>query len=1798
MSINDTIYDWYDNWYMDPRVDPDLVVSGDRDQTKPMTARCQYWVKGMPGLCNHWDTGECKCTFSWTESEDKPLNFNDGNCDGLGRAADCTKYESNVNIEEDYICILPKLDLSGVGKQDTTAAWSKLSGVPIEEIGGYNAEEGTCVGRCDGLGMGRGEDGLGLTTENLYELPVVCRYYRPWQMGFGAIEPRGIPDQAKTKIGGRWVPDPTAKTKDIYDGSEDDPRSTMFKRLPFGFKIYNARALFQKCAHWDSDLGSNFILDDTGDAGYELILLEEDLCTCTDSSATPYHTIDESIDPNLSWIISEVWSEAGTVVCNGAKPECPCYTGKWVYCTDEFMRAGMRITVDQIMELRFWTAKWSNKDEYIEFYEKKPGPTDAAGISDPTTHLLYTFAHWDQLDPSDPNASVMKGHEYDLCVPAPLHKRYFDPDVYVKKEGYEYPPLKQTTPGLMTTTGPRFPTLVRDFETEYIIPLDIYYPYSQKDPWGDIECDQPSEEFVGIKKNYSMDGDSIIIVGATVREKTVYAININNVKEYFLNVDNYLTNYKSVYSMSAIDQTKFSERISDIIDTLEKERSEEVYSNQSNSEGFFTLGPVNLNYTEYNDLLILVRYPSDNVVYDIPDSWEFRLKKVWCQFHGGLVAQTSFTHEHGGGTYDIGQPEFFPSKATATAKCTPINSPNAHGCYGHVGWVKNGFSYKFVNPLAEYDYYAYVIAEKTLEGQITEKWIQVGSTGKVWAEIEDDELDYKLNYVLPWEIIEAKMLRIYGDDEEPAETEVEMEVVYPNTGVEQNTMPPNAFMLEPKDGRIRGFFNNDWVLTITYKYTFMDDSMPDEDDSNINITFPNFYESFGDGVYFVDDPPAELSWYGGDTYSMSTGIRRGTMAAVTGFFDEDNRLYSAIATKLCAYVTTQGCRSVEIYYAYLSNASGYDLMPNSGFFTFTAANKALSGDYKHGIVAPCGTHDCNPSNCIGPMWYPFNSCADHMFYNVYTGPNQCTQTFRGQPEDGITQDGTWVYRSDYRYVNPELYKAWARIGGNWAAACGNGWYYSYSKASSTVKFTGYCNIRGKVDLAEFALNGWQRPPFGNSGREIVERWMSKDYSSYIDLSQQPPATEAMWMPHIFDDTDLYFSFNCFDERSGGYPTAPDYFSHISQLSLLISNEIGETVNEESRYKFKDIIELTHHGACMYPPPYSIRPSGAVGVTRYRFKDNNIAWAWRNFWDPIERNINEVYRFLFLDLSYPEYYYNPYKDEIQYVCDENDYKLYFTAPVIEESEFVTYPSISLGNGPPRYFEVIYDNYDHTLVDWKDEDEEGAVDGSSGGNIYEKTSGSDWNHDENIIFQEGAVETIEDAINEDRQVQTGYDDNVGEAIYKYYNKGLIAHIYKDRLISLPMEESLVEVEPEITSDLAVNIYNLPGDLLVTTLDESTSNPVLEYTFEENPVCITKIVINGHWGIFEKSDVDGNKIDIEACKPGILVTAVLDDSTITLYESKYLVGDFLATTGSSESSEKYTIKAYLPPTPNRMIAETTSNLSLKLKIVNGEWICIDSIEVYYSEYIDGAIEEITTWEQSYTVSEGSGFGDLNLDGTESRTYRSYQRDYQNSGQFFPSTTHEDEFYAIDKMTSVACNEMGEEKESVDISYGNLMEKEVSVQKEVYEKMINLDSLDQLQFNLQTPPKISAFLNSIGIQSRIIGDNTTFTSTKLVWDKNSTSAGYVQGTFWRPGGHWYQWGAEAFRARCYLFGEVEEVYSPVFIHHDHGGVDNPTDPGHAYAGWVRKEYYDGRLQQFEGEPNIGEQPVDPLTGAQQNIY
>ena len=118
--------------------------------------------------------------------------------------------------------------------------------------------------------------------------------------------------------------------------------------------MYNMRANCQKCVYWSQDHGTDFEMDYLG--GFASMSLPEDPlteCTCTDEACTPYKTIIDEWLPNTSDTLQYVLTKENGVVCNGAKPECPCYTGKWVYCVDDNMRDGMRITAEQILELRF-----------------------------------------------------------------------------------------------------------------------------------------------------------------------------------------------------------------------------------------------------------------------------------------------------------------------------------------------------------------------------------------------------------------------------------------------------------------------------------------------------------------------------------------------------------------------------------------------------------------------------------------------------------------------------------------------------------------------------------------------------------------------------------------------------------------------------------------------------------------------------------------------------------------------------------------------------------------------------------------------------------------------------------------------------------------------------------------------------------------------------------------------------------------------------------------------------------------------------------------------------------------------------------------------------------------------------------------------------------------------------------------------------------------------------------------------------------------------------------------------------
>jgi hypothetical protein len=187
-DINYKCFETSDNYWQcfqaDPRTDPTVIKSGLRHTANHS---CQYFIKGLPGICTNWSDEQNKCTATRDENGNYPTGYTEGSCDNLGRRSWCNKYnnEGNEDLEE-YVCIAPCFERSGLGIQVEGVDYPLFRPVPKSEITGYNE------GKCDGSGLGRGPVEGGTSLEELLKLKRVCNYYRPYDMGFGYTEPQPI----------------------------------------------------------------------------------------------------------------------------------------------------------------------------------------------------------------------------------------------------------------------------------------------------------------------------------------------------------------------------------------------------------------------------------------------------------------------------------------------------------------------------------------------------------------------------------------------------------------------------------------------------------------------------------------------------------------------------------------------------------------------------------------------------------------------------------------------------------------------------------------------------------------------------------------------------------------------------------------------------------------------------------------------------------------------------------------------------------------------------------------------------------------------------------------------------------------------------------------------------------------------------------------------------------------------------------------------------------------------------------------------------------------------------------------------------------------------------------------------------------------------------------------------------------------------------------------------------------------------------------------------------------------------
>jgi hypothetical protein len=317
---------------------------------------CQYWVEDEPSQCQHWDNSNNYCKYV-RESIDKDFNITYHHADlfptcnyiGTGKYR-CQQYEGSG---ESGRCVVP--DPYRATPRSEWCSWVAVSGTLNTTSSGTADKEASSLplinydnvnlyndGKCNS-----GVGGIGTPGAN-----PKCVAFSPGHLGFGRR-----PDFCERDDEGNVININGVK-------NESTPESTVSDvgMLPAGYEFLNARAKMGKCYHWPSE-DLNYYVDGDG-----IVQAPSFQCTNKDVRITtqPWGYNEFKVDNILESIIPP---------CNGAKPDCPGYTGnliaqkhpsaksKFPYLTDRYFRCGDKILAEQILELRYnlrrqkWTAK-------------------------------------------------------------------------------------------------------------------------------------------------------------------------------------------------------------------------------------------------------------------------------------------------------------------------------------------------------------------------------------------------------------------------------------------------------------------------------------------------------------------------------------------------------------------------------------------------------------------------------------------------------------------------------------------------------------------------------------------------------------------------------------------------------------------------------------------------------------------------------------------------------------------------------------------------------------------------------------------------------------------------------------------------------------------------------------------------------------------------------------------------------------------------------------------------------------------------------------------------------------------------------------------------------------------------------------------------------------------------------------------------------------------------------------------------------------------------------------------------
>lgn len=1564
--------------------------------------RCQYWNVYEPLQCIYWNATSFACDYVTKKTEDLMASLEAGEildvnivspdyapyCNYIGTMVTCSNYKSSNPGVYQPRCMLPD-PTRHVCNRWTGKKWVSISlsddvteeGASIttaapdfSPINGYN--EGTC-------------DGAGTDT--------TCSGYTPSHMGFGRLLPS------------------SDGTRDTY--KEVNTFSTIMEfdyRLPLHFTVFNLRAKLSKCMWWFGDY-TPF----TVNSGTRMIELGGDwLCTNENDVSCYEHFGVETGAP-----------------CNGAKPDCPYYSGIcWEYCVDDLMKSGDPVLAEQVHELRYYCKENQWTADLFKHYFGDQG-------------YIYTWAGSHSIKSG---AGVLHGDfNYTVSSKDNSIEEYEIPSV--KTHMSDFNTLTVEHEDLVLTQGTEvddkllnFPNKVTEFSLIQLSP--IIKNRFETDGVFEVSC----------------FGDvDITLYGKVFTGGTVFAINISHIDVYS-SIPKELFTYDSLLDIR-LDKgtTSYNEFYSHYVNTITLLKKIVVSSDNINS----------LTDTYVNSFLLKAPlYPKKKVANGIntiavfqesPDGLLFAKINIEKNIVGGALMQTEFVingdekpirtpYDYTKGFFaqvnkGTGRMSFEFVSFNTAGKVYNITQYYDDSNFGEMGGTSTYSGFKYYKIIIEN--YPLTGPSEVSEGYTCE-YFPLGDDGYFLIVLNIIELNRVFQ---PWEV--EKIIATYDDG-----SSCEFEIVC--SGADDLTMEVNQFIIKPKD---KNAFKSICSAVLSLEnLVFYDKRSFDEEPP-----YPWKYELLNGGT---EENPTNFNKI---TYTANVSDNK---IVVTDFqfimtpsvviANSAGRPFSLFRTKPIGWVKQPQCPAVEIKYSWSAEYTHWHNVP-----VCTCCGPASSqGGEPSGfsLSPPCGDHDISKFTGIGPMWWPFTACESYTTYDIVSNLDNYSLDviglFKEKNEDGVKLHGD----HDMRMLGPANNIAYHGRGCNFLMACRCNWRtYNNYKNSDNV-FIGYGRIRSGVEsyqLAEWLEDGGVLPKFGNPFRPQLDSYLTLDKIQYLYTADGTnwtvdwklmPAFMGFSKADFLDTKDAgLWSYNASDMDNTAPVCNPLGFFRAFGFEGV---SINETIDYKNRFTLDEICHarVTVDGI-RYPdvlgeytsskkegkiyPWYEFKqynpPKTAENLAEDGESSRTIQWAWQEKWSSLERfsgenvtksafirsfltkSLNDseddtptlggpfivgddgnVGIFKFLDITYPSYKYNYKTEEFTTVIDEGYHYIKLIAPKRDPftGEYNGYVKIQLDDGPIR-------GISWNAKDWLDEDNQSnniSIDIEDYNlDVYEKFTGQlapelsggvekSW-FDEVTLFDsncpleiDGAEQAAED---EGRMVESYTMDEEGALITKklHYQRGLNVSVVSSSFLgtTLPTEVIAVGANPD-----EQNYVGNDGDPIVSLCGLGEVVAVAA-SFDNKVKSITAVDITFSYGatVDESLQVEGKPtvykyyhlpaITVYSSSDGVTKDSVLyNNPTMTLCVDSSLSMVVTTKTYAWDNTIDYLFagSAYVIVEVRTTPTETElAALSEAELLMYNKSKNYVSFKIFemYEAIFTDAYEPLTTWERKYYVSYGNSGG-----------------------------------------------------------------------------------------------------------------------------------------------------------------------------------------------------------------------------------